>query len=354
MTTIRRPLVPEDRNGYAREVALGAFVRACIATSLAALDKTTTAPAVARKRWEEDRGGLVEMILRAAVSPTTIASAPAIAHVGMSLLAALVPQSAGADLLVRAIALDFAGQAQISVPGISLPNADFVAEGAPIAATIALTNAGATLTPHKLAAIVSLTGEMVRNSAAEPLVRQVLIESAGPAVDKQMFSANAAGAGPAGLLFGIAALTPAASGEKAQIIIDDLQTLATAIAPVAGNGQIILIASPDVAVALKLRLYGTDMWPTLTSATLAPKTLIALAANAIVSAVEGAPVIEATQEAEYVRDSVPQEIVNSGGVVGTSIGSLFQSDAVGLRLRWPLSWALRSSNALAWMTGVNW
>jgi len=58
--------------------------------------------------------------------------------------------------------------------------------------------------------------------------------------------------------------------------------------------------------------------------------------------------------AEGRTERIPQEIVTAGGTPGTSVGSLYQTDEVGLRLRWPISWALRSSNGLAWLTNVNW
>jgi hypothetical protein len=293
-------------------------------------------------------------LLRAATTPATIANNAPLAHVVLAFLETLVPASAGADLLLRGVNLGFDGNASISVPGITLPTTAFVSEGSPIPAVTATTNSGATLTPHKLAVITSLTGEMIRNSNAEAMVRQVLVESTGPALDKALFSTSAAGAAPAGLLNGIAALTPATGTEKAQIITDDLQALAMAIAPVAGNGRIVLIASPDVAVALQLRLYNTVMWPVLTSSSLAAKTVIAIASNAVVSAVEGAPVIEASTETEYVPDTVPQEIVTSGGTVATSVGSVYQKDSVALRLKWPISWALRTASGISYMTSVNW
>jgi hypothetical protein len=110
--------------------------------------------------------------------------------------------------------LSFDGAAQISVPGIALPTTVFITEGQPIPAVTAPTNSGATLVPYKLATITSLTGEMLRNSNAESLVRQVLLESVGPAVDKVIFGTAAAGAAPPGLLNGIAALTPATGTEK--------------------------------------------------------------------------------------------------------------------------------------------
>jgi hypothetical protein len=345
------PLVP-DRQSVNR-AAVRSLTRAVIASGLTALDKSNRPSEFARRMWGDDR--TTELVLRAAVTPATLAGNPAIAQVAASFLDVLVPMSAGADLLNRGVKLDLAGLAQINVPAISIPIADFVGEGAPIPVQIEPTSIAATLVPHKLAVITSLTGEVLRSPNAEALVRQALIESTGPAIDKVLFGTTAAASDrPAGLRAGIAGLTPAGAGEKAQAIVDDLQALALAIAPVAGNGNIVLVASPDAAVALRLRLPQTVEWSVLTSSSLAAKTVIAVAANAIVSAVEGAPQIDASSQAAFVRDTVPQEIVTAAGTVATSVGSMFQTDEVGLRLRWPISWALRASNGLAWMTGVNW
>src|SRR5262249_52937269 len=145
----------------------------------------------AARAWPGDRG--VELILRAAVSPMTIASSEPLATVGPAFLAALVPLSAGADLLERGIQLNFGGAASISVPNVGVPSADFVGEELAIPLQPATTFPGPTLTPHKLAVMTSLTGEMMRHSNAETLVRQALIESTGPAIDRQLFSTTAAG-----------------------------------------------------------------------------------------------------------------------------------------------------------------
>jgi hypothetical protein len=266
----------------------------------------------------------------------------------------VTPQSAGADVLRRGIGLDFDGAASIRCPAIAIPTTDFVAESAPIPAPLETTTPGPTLTPFKIAALASLTNEMLRSSNAEEMVRAVLIESTGPALDKALFSANAATtAKPAGLLAGVTPLTPAAAGEKAQIIVDDMQTLALAVAPVAGNNNVVVVASPDAAVALRLRVLREDV-PILTSASLAVRTVILIATNAIVSAVDGAPMVDASSQTAFVRDTVPQEIVTTPGVVATSVGSVYQTDESLLRLRWSISWALRDVRALAWMSGVNW
>jgi hypothetical protein len=222
--TIQRPLVPED----IRRDPVATLTRAALCVALAKLDGRTPVTEFA-KRWREDRQ--LDTVLRAAVSPASIASTPALAQTTVAFLATLVPVSAGADLLNRALGLSFDGAAQISVPAIAVPNADFVAEMAPIPVQQAATSPGPTLLPHKLAVITSLTGEMMRSSNAEALVRIVLAESTGPAIDRVLFSSNAAAADrPAGIMNGIAPLTPAGPAEKATALVDDLQTLATAVA----------------------------------------------------------------------------------------------------------------------------
>jgi hypothetical protein len=129
-----------------------------------------------------------------------------------------------------------------------------------------------------------------------------------------------------------------------------LQKLAAAVAPVAGNGNIVVVASPDAATALVLRLPAAVEWPVLTSASLPVRTVIAVAANAIVSAVEGTPQVDAATSPELHMNTTPGEVVASGGVVA----SVYQSDKVALRLRWPISWALRDARGLAFMQNVNW
>jgi hypothetical protein len=334
-----------------RDAAVASLVRAVLSIALSKLDRTARPSEIAR-RWDDRT---VDLVLRAAVSPTSVAGTPALAQVAVAFLDALVPVSAGADLLARGVQLNFAGAAQIKVPGIAIPVADFLGEMAPIPVQTAPTSAGPTLTACKLAVITSLTGEMLRDPNAETLVRQVLIESVGPGLDRVLFSATAATADrPAGLLNGIAALTPAAAGEKDQAMDDDLVKLGAPLMRVAGS-SLVYIAAPEQALAMMLR-SSRDVPDAvvLASAALTAGTVIAVAANAVVSAVEGAPQIDASREAEFVRDSAPGEIVTSGGVVGTSVGSMFQTDQVALRLRWPISWAIRSPSGLAWMSGVTW
>jgi hypothetical protein len=214
MTARPFPL-PSDLNGTR------ALTRAVIATGLAAMKRPNLPDEVAKKLWGNDPD--VALVLRAAVTPHTIANTPQLAQIAKAFIKTLIPVSAGADLLGRGIGLSFDGAAQITLPGIALPTADFVAEGAPIPVVQATTSAGASLLPHTIKVITSLTGEMLRSGNAEQLVDQVLIDATGPAVDKVLFSAAAAADRPAGLLAGIAGLTPTATGpSKGEVLVDDL------------------------------------------------------------------------------------------------------------------------------------
>jgi hypothetical protein len=131
-------------------------------------------------------------------------------------------------------------------------------------------------------------------------------------------------------------------------IIDALAALASRVAVVAGNGQIAIVAAPAQAVAINLRLGRQPPYIVLASTTLTPGTIIAVALNALVSAVEGPPEIDSSSDAIIHEESGPSVNIG-GGVMAHPLRSFFQSDSVGLRLRWPVTWGLRSPNAIAWM-----
>ena len=195
----------------ARVDALSTVARAAICTARASFDPRASASQLARRDFPQDRS--VETVLRSAQSPTTTSSG--VTQVAQSFLAALAQQSAGADLLGRAIALSFGGAASILAPSIGIPTADFIGEGKPIAVKKATTGSGVTLTPSKIAAAVVLSNELLASSNAEELVKAVLVESVAPTLDAVLFSTNAATADhPAGLRYNIAGLTPSTGGTE--------------------------------------------------------------------------------------------------------------------------------------------
>jgi hypothetical protein len=164
---------------------------------------------------------------------------------------------------------------------------------------------------------------MMRNSNAEAIVRQVLMDNVGPSLDAAMFSAAAAvvDVRPAGLLNGIAALTPSTSTNKAEAMTDDVAALATATAPVPGNAPIVLIVGPAQAVALQMRPPGATPFPIFVSSTLPPKRVIAVAAQALATAV-GVPEIDASKSATLHLASPASGIADSGGVEAYPVRSM--------------------------------
>jgi hypothetical protein len=302
------PLRPDPQ--AIRETAIASLVRAVIASARSSLDRN------APNEFEDDRG--VSLVLRGPVAPLT-----------------------------------FDGAALIGIPSLTLPHAAFVAEGQPIAVTQGTSSPGSVLEPYKLATIVNLTGEMIRGSNAEALIRQVLIENVGPSLDAAMLSAAAgvAGVRPPGILHNITALTPTAAGSSAfDAMVADLSALAEAVSPVSGNGGIVFICAPAQAMAIMLR--AENMPTVFSSSTLAAKTVIAIATAALATVID-APTIESSQDATVHMFDPAAPISDTGGLA-SPVANVFQTDSVSLKFRQPVAWVLRSPSAVAWMSAVNW
>ncbi len=105
-------------------------------------------------------------------------------------LDALGPVSVAAQLLRLGLVLNFDRHAIVSAPGFTATagNAGFVAEGMPIPVR-QLAAVGAQLLPYKLASIAVLTREMIESSNAEQMIADVLVRSAGMALDAAFFDA---------------------------------------------------------------------------------------------------------------------------------------------------------------------
>lgn len=329
-----------------REAAMTSLARACLNVARRAQDHH------AKSAWPDDR--TVELLTRAAMAPTTTTSAAALRQVALHFVANLVPVSAAAAVVSRSLQLTFDDAGQLSVPALTLPRAAWVGEGLPIPVVQGNSSAGVPVDPYKLAVIVPLSGEMMRNSNAEAYVRQVLLENAGPTLDAALFSASAAvtGTSPAGVLNGIAALTASAATTPIDAMIADIQAIAKALAPSAGASQPVLVAAPAQAAALTLRT-PRDLWPVLMSTALPDKTVVGIVPAALATAIEP-PRIEARNSATTHSDTVPSDISTSPTAVAYPAISFFQIDAVALRFVLPASWARRSASAVAWIQNTVW
>ena len=186
------PLRPDPDAMFDR--AMTSIARAAIITA-----RRVREPHV-KNLWRDDRDA--ELITRTAVSPTSTSDAAALATIRLAFIAALMPVSAAAQLIARSLQLSFDGAVEIGIPALTMPNAKWIREGAPIPVTQGNLTAGPMIEPYKLAVITSLSNEMIARSNAESMIRQLLIENTGPAIDAVMFSTNAGTPGlqPPGLL----------------------------------------------------------------------------------------------------------------------------------------------------------
>lgn len=339
LTSFRKPAAPEP-------ASMTSLIRAIIARAAAALDGNNRPLDYAQAAWPNDES--VALVLRASVAPNSTANTAALVPVTQQFVEALGALSAGGALMNAGVKLTSV-PGNLLVPGFAPGESEFVAELAaiPVKQFVA---GGPILSAYKLASICVLSGELIENSNAEALVRAALNESVAVGLDKVLFSASAAVAGkqPAGILNGIAALTPAAAGADA--MASDMAKLMTAIAPVAGAGFMI-VAAPGQAISLMLRM-ATPMPNLRISSALAAGTVVAIATQAFVGALE-TPRIDASIEAIVHMDTAPAAIVN-GGAMAAPVRSLFQTNCVGLRMITPTTWGLRAPNAVAWMSAVSW
>jgi hypothetical protein len=340
MNTLDRFIAPlrPDRD-HARQQSMRSLARACLETSRALA------------RASQDVNEMqVPLIAKGAVLPTTTAEAAALLTVTTHLLESLVPVSAAATVIARSLGLTFDHATQLSVPGVWLPAAKWVAEAAPIPVAQGLSSGGL-LDPAKIAMIAVLTGEMLRSSNAEQIMRQALLESVGGSLDVLMFSV-AAGVPqqqPPGLLFGVPPLIPADAGSNAMVA--DLKQLARAVAPVGGSGTPLLVCAPEQFVALGMMVH--DVFPFVMSAALPNGVVICVVPEGVCTAIQPPRIDVGKQMATAMADPA-SEAVDIGGVMARPMMSSFQTDSAGLKIVLPAAWGLRSPRAIAWLQDASW
>jgi hypothetical protein len=348
-----------------RDANVTSAVRYALMTARATfeVDPATAAARLMRSAYPDDRVAR-ELITRAASTPamTTVSGwADTLAHtVVRDVLISLGPASAGSELLQMGTVLDWGNSAKINVPGViaDKSNASFVGQGSPIPVRT-LTTAAVSLTPSKFATIFYLTREQIDSSSAEALVRLVMTDSLAIALDAALFDAQAATTDrPAGLLNGISAIT-ATTGGGSTALLQDLGLLINAVSPVSAglpsSGlNVCLICDSGTAVKLKYLAGPNFDLPVLATNGIAAKTIICIALNALISAVEPLPRVQASRDAASHLHTVPAEIVTSGGVVATPIKTAFQTDTVAIKFVANVAWGLRLANAIAFIQNITW
>jgi hypothetical protein len=315
---------------------------------------------MARRNWPHDKG--LELITKAATTPGSMSSSNwAGAIVGATVpdfLGALGPASASAMLLARGTQFVFDNTGFIILPATTATasNADFIGENAPFPVIQFDSSSKVILAPRKFATISVFTHETFQHTTpnVEAVVRATLAQSVGLALDSKLLDTVAASATrPAGLRNGISAGSTSAATPRSEAMAADIASLVHGCSAVAGNASIIIVAAPAQAAALKLWNRANLDYEVLASSGLAAGVVVAIASNALVSAVDPAPRFEiVNQTALHFDSSSPLDITTAA--VAATTKSLFQSDLVGLRTIFELSWGLRDPAGLAWLGSVTW
>jgi hypothetical protein len=345
------PLRPDPGALVARN--LTSLARAAIAKAMARLDPRCDEREHLRTRWPDDP--TAPLILRAASHPATLAANPALGHALVAdLIATIGPTGAGARLLQAGLQLVFGSASSIYVPGLeATAEAAFVQEGAPISVH-GLNATGALLEPRKLAVIAALSAEIIAGSNAEALVTDALTRATSLAIDAALFD-DVAGddVRPPGLRYGIAASAASVSADPHEAMIEDLSALAAMVSVI--GGPIMFVTAPGRAATLSLRAPRELPFAILASQAVAPEDVIAIGAQGLASATDAIPKISASRMGSLHMSTVPLPIADdAAGGPAAPATSLWQTDVIGIKLRFGASWALRDPHGLAWLSTTRW
>jgi hypothetical protein len=352
---MNRPIPLRPDYSAARRATSLPLVRAAAAYLIANIENSFIGDVIARL-WPRDDDA--KLIAKAAVVPASTTNTTALAETALAdFIVSMGPASAGAALLARGLQLQFDNRAAIMVPGVlsAAGNTSFVQEGAPIPVR-ALSFSGPTLSPRKLATISVFTRESFSHSIPniEALTRTVV----GLALDVAVLDASAGDATrPPGLRFGISALTASTDPVRAEAMAADIAALTNAVAPIAGSaGALTFVAAPSQAAALRLWAPNTFRYEVLASSGLAAGVVICIAPNALVSALDPVPRFEISSEATLHMETSPLPLSATGtpNVVSAPMTSIYQVDAIAIRMIMQVAWALRNAAGLAWLTTTRW
>jgi hypothetical protein len=315
---------------------------------------------VLKRNWPKDQN--LPLVVKAATAPTSTATVAPTAVVA-DFMDVLAGASAGVAVLGRGISLDASVGAIFTIPTISASanSADFVAELSPIPVEqFALSDL--ILSLKKLASIASFTREAVSHTVPnlELIVGAALRESVAMSFDSKLFDATAGSdARPPGLRNGISAVAAASADPDANVaMFADLSAIIGAVAAVAGANPILIVAGPAQSRRLKMRIMagrGDLGFEVFTSSGIAEGLVIGIVSNVLASAIDPMPTIEVgDQTTLHMEDTTPLPLVDGASTPAPGVRSLWQTDALALKIRLRCAWGLRSSGGLAWISGANW
>jgi HK97 family phage major capsid protein/HK97 family phage prohead protease len=324
--------------------------------------------------------GVVEWRTRAATAPATTTTA------GWAAELAVTGQGAFVDLIMagsiyqpvssRGFSVTLGRYGQISMPTrATTPTiaGSFVAEGAPIPVRQAAFTT-VTIGLKKMAVITSYTRELAEHSTPEieALLRRLIVDDTGVAVDSVFIDANAVSAiRPAGIRNGVAAIT-ATTGGGFTALVGDIKALVGALAAVNALRNPVWIMNPVQAIAISLtqnnggdfpfqaEINGNRMmgYPVVVSSTVPAGMVILINADDLMVVAGDTPRFDVSDQATlHFEDTSPLQLTTGAqgsAVAATPTRSMFQTDSLALRMVLPMNWAMLRTGSVAWTQGVTW
>jgi len=173
-----------------------------------------------------------------------------------------------------------------------------------------------------------------------------LVRSAGMAIDAAFFDNVASSAArPAGIRNGVSTLTPSANADPFGAAFEDIFNLIGAVGSVGGKGPFYVVGSAGRAAGMAGRFVTSAIViPAASSAV--GNDLVAVAPQAIASAFSVDPEVDVVNAGSLVMDTAPGSMDSTGA----SHRSVYQTDSVAIKVRWPVSWMVRASGGVAWTT----
>ena len=327
---------------------------------------------------------MTNVVLRAAVNPanTTVATwaAELISTVNVGFLDRLIPNSIYQQLAPMGARYTFGNAGVLKIPvRANTPTlaGNWVGEGAakPVRRASFST---VSLTPTKLAVISTFTEEMATygSPAIEGIIRQAMADDTSIALDSYLID-NVAGSAtrPAGLLnaaaWGTGTLTPSAATPATAAMVADLKAIVAAFTAINGGRKIAILLNPAQALALGFAQTTTgDFLFTdraqagskfgvsfIVSNTVPAARVIGVDAEDFASATGDTPRFAVSTDATlHEEDTVPLPLSATGSpnTVAAPMRSLFQTDAVAIRMSLYVSWAMRRAGMVQTMSPVIW
>lgn len=243
----------------------------------------------------------------------------------------------------------------------------FVREGNPIPVRrLGLTSIP--LLPHKIGVISYFSREIARysNPAIEGIIREGMRDDTAIMIDGLLLDAIAGDATrPAGLAFGVAAQTASTDGGFAAIL-SDIKTLTAPFYAVNAGRKLVMLVNPAQSLELMMAPGpdGTFGWTaqfasrfSLLESTNVPTGNVYMIDAADFVSVNGTPEFDISEQATiHAEDTTPLNIGTAGtpATVAAPTLSMFQTANIAIRMIVDLTWAMRRTGMVQWMTGVDW